>query len=67
LALNSIKSNGIIHFYDFLKEGEFNKAKEKIRKVCKKAGKKVKILRVVKCGQHAPHIFRICVDFKVEY
>ena len=67
LALGSIKSNGIIHFYDFLKEDEFNKAKEKIRKACKKAKKKCNILRIVKCGQHAPHVFRICVDFKVEY
>ncbi|MBU4493027.1 MAG: class I SAM-dependent methyltransferase family protein, partial [Nanoarchaeota archaeon] len=67
LALNSIKPNGIIHFYDFLKEDEFEKAKEKIRKACKRAKKKCKILRIVKCGQHAPHVFRICVDFKVNY
>lgn len=65
LALNSIKSNGIIHFYDFLKEDKFDKAREKIRKACKKAGKKAKILRIVKCGQHAPMVFRICVDFEV--
>jgi len=65
LALGSIKPNGIIYFYDFLKEDEFEKAKEKIRNACKRAKKKCKILRVVKCGQHAPHVFRICVDFKV--
>jgi len=67
LALSSIKPNGIIHFYDFLKENGFEKAKEKIRKACKKAGKKAKILRIVKCGQHAPRVFRICVDFRVNY
>ncbi len=65
LALKSIKKQGIIHFYDFLNENEFYKAKEKIIKACKKAKKKCKILRIVKCGQHAPHVFRICVDFKV--
>ncbi len=65
LALKSIKPNGIIHFYDFLKEDEFQKAKEKIKKACKRAKKKCKILDIVKCGQHAPHVFRICVDFKV--
>jgi len=65
LALGSIKPKGIIHFYDFLKEDEFEKSKEKIIKACKKAKKKCKILRIVKCGQHAPHVFRICVDFKV--
>jgi len=24
-----------------------------------------KILDLVKCGQHAPHVFRICVDFEI--
>ena len=66
LALKSIKKRGIIHFYDFLNEKEFHKAEEKIRKACKKAKKECKILRVVKCGQHAPHGFRICVDFRVD-
>jgi len=65
LALGSIKLNGTIHFYDFLKEDEFEKAREKIRNACKKANKKCRILRIVKCGQHAPRVFRICVDFKV--
>ena len=65
LTLKSIKPNGTIHFYDFLKEDEFNNAKEKIKNACKRAKKKCKILRIVKCGQHAPHVFRICVDFKV--
>jgi tRNA G37 N-methylase Trm5 len=66
LALKSIKKQGIIHFYDFLNENEFYKAKEKIKKACMKAKKKCRILRVVKCGQHAPRVFRICVDFKVD-
>ncbi|MDD5087036.1 MAG: hypothetical protein PHV16_04760 [Candidatus Nanoarchaeia archaeon] len=65
LTLKSIKNKGTIHFYDFLNENEFYKAKEKITKACKKAKKKCKILRIVKCGQHAPYVFRICVDFKV--
>jgi len=65
LALSSIKPNGVIHFYNFLKENEFDNAREKIRNACKKADKKCNILRIVKCGQHAPRVFRICVDFKV--
>ena len=65
IALGVVKDNGIIHFYDFLHEDEFDKAKEKIRKACKKDGKKCKILRLVKCGQHSPRTYRLCVDFKV--
>lgn len=65
LALKSVKKKGIIHFYDFLNEDEFDKAKEKIDKTCKKLKKKYKILRLVKCGQYSPHVFRVCVDFEV--
>ncbi len=63
-ALKAAKKNTIIHFYDFLHEQEFNKAKEKIDKACKKLKKKYKILNLVKCGQFGPGIYRICVDFK---
>jgi len=64
-ALNAAKKGAIIHFYDFLNEGEMDKAKEKIDKACKKKKLKYKILDIVKCGQFSPHVFRICVDFKV--
>ena len=65
VALKSVKKNGIIHFYDFLHESEFDKAKEKVKNACKIAGKKCRILRLVKCGQQSPRVFRICVDVKV--
>ncbi|GAG38880.1 unnamed protein product, partial [marine sediment metagenome] len=65
LALKKIKNKGIIHFYDFLHENQFDEAVEKIDLACKKAKKKYKIIRLVKCGQFGPGIFRICVDFKV--
>ena len=65
LALFKIKNKGIIHFYDFLNENEFDKAAEKISKSCRKAKKKYKILNIVKCGQFSPSVFRICVDFRV--
>lgn len=64
-ALKAAKKNTTIHFYDFLHESEFSKAKEKIEKACKQAKKKYKILNLVKCGQFGPGIYRICVDFKI--
>ncbi len=60
-ALKAAKKGTIIHFYDFLNETEFKKAHQKIKKACKQC----RILRTVKCGQHAPKVFRICVDFKI--
>ena len=65
LTLKYIKNNGIIHFYDFLHEGEFEKAHEKIKKACDKSKKKFKILNTVKCGQYSPGFYRVCVDFEV--
>lgn len=65
LAITKAKSKGIIHFYDFLNEKEFDKAVNKIDKVCKKLKQKYKILDIFKCGQFSPGVYRICVDFKV--
>ena len=66
LALKSAEKNAIIHFYDFLNEKDIPKAAiNKIKKACKKAKKKYKILNHNKCGQFSPHTYRICVDFKV--
>jgi len=65
VALAASHKGTIIHFYDFQKEGEFEKSVEKIRKACDAAGKKFKVLNMVKCGQNAPREFRICVDFEI--
>jgi tRNA (guanine37-N1)-methyltransferase len=65
LAIKAAKKGAIIHFYDFLHEKEFQKAKEKIQKSCKEQKKKYKILNLSKCGQFGPGIYRICVDFKI--
>jgi len=64
-ALSVVKKGGIIHFYDFEHESEFDKGVEKIKLACKKTKKKCNILSITRCGQNAPHVFRICIDFKV--
>ncbi|MBI2670700.1 class I SAM-dependent methyltransferase family protein [Candidatus Woesearchaeota archaeon] len=62
LALNKIKKNGVIHFYDFLREEEIPETGiEKIKKM----KRKFKILNVVKCGQIAPEKYRVCFDIKI--
>ena len=65
VAISKAKSGTIIHFYDFLHEDEFKIAHEKIDKACKKNKIKYNILKTSKCGQHAPRIYRICVDFEI--
>ena len=64
-ALMVSKKGTVIHFYDFLEEEKFFLAIEKIDKACRKNKMRYKILELVKCGQHAPHVFRVCVDFEI--
>lgn len=64
-ALAVSKKNTMIHFYDFLHEYSFNDAVKCIEEACKRNGMRCKILSINKCGQHAPYIFRICVDFEI--
>lgn len=65
-AFLAAKKGTIIHFYDFLHETEIpHRAFYKIEKACKRNKLKCKILNWVKCGQHAPRVYRICVDFEV--
>jgi tRNA (guanine37-N1)-methyltransferase len=62
-ALSVSKRGTVVHFYDFLREDEFDKAIGKIDSACKRNSVSYRVLRTVKCGQHAPRTFRICVDF----
>ena len=64
-ALMVSKKGTVIHFYDFLEEYEFGDAIKKIDKACKKNRMRYRVLETVKCGQHSPHVFRICVDFEI--
>ncbi|MBI5880936.1 class I SAM-dependent methyltransferase family protein [archaeon] len=64
-AFSAAKKGTIIHFYAFEEEGRFDVAERRILDACKKNNLKCKILKTVKCGQHAPRTFRICVDFKI--
>lgn len=65
LALKKAKPKAVIHLYDFLSEPEIPSQRKVILAIGKKAKKKLKILRVVKCGQFGPGVFRICFDLKV--
>ncbi len=65
VALGKIKKKGIIHLYAFLHEQEFKDYSQKIKEICHKTKRRIRILRKVKCGQFSPGVFRICFDLKV--
>jgi len=66
VAFRKIKKSGIIHYYGFYEEKD---AKSELKKLimgeAKKAGKKVKIVKIKKAGDIAPYKYRYRVDFKV--
>ena len=59
------KKGTIIFYYDFCPEKEKYVIVEKIKEEAKKAGKKVKIVKVKAAGEIAPYKIRLRVDFKV--
>jgi tRNA G37 N-methylase Trm5 len=65
LALMAAKRGATIHFYDFLHEDDFGLAEQKVAKACTKAKRRFRVLSFVRCGQHSPRTYRICLDFKV--
>jgi tRNA (guanine37-N1)-methyltransferase len=64
-ALSVAKKGTIVHFYDFLEVSKFDEAIKKIDVACKKRKMRYKVHGTFKCGQHAPYVFRICVDFEI--
>ena len=66
VGIPALKKGGTLHFYDFLHEELFEDAKAKITKACRSLKRHADFVTVVRCGQHAPHIYRICVDAVLE-
>lgn len=64
-ALAKIKKKGTIHLYQFAEENKFAEAEQKVLKECKQLNRKCTILQIVKAGQHAPRVFRVCLDVEV--
>jgi tRNA (guanine37-N1)-methyltransferase len=65
VALSKIKKGGIIHLYAFLNEKDIDKEALRFKQICKDLGHSTRILKKIKCGQHAPYTFRVCYDIKV--
>jgi tRNA (guanine37-N1)-methyltransferase len=66
VALKKVKKNGILHFYDFLHEKDFEESEEKIIGECKKQKRKCKTLNFVKCGHYGPGKYRVCIDAQIK-
>jgi len=66
LALESIKDNGIIHWYQFAKEEEFEDLIKKAKEIAENKNKKLENITVKKVGQIGPRTWRIRINFNVK-
>lgn len=56
-ALKVSKTGAIIHLYYFVDE-------KNIKKIGKNLSKGLKLLKIIKAGQHSPRKYRVCYEFK---
>ena len=64
VVFKKIKKNGMIHYYGFYEEDKVDEMKQMIADEAKKAGKKIKILRIKKAGDIGVRKFRYRADVK---
>jgi tRNA (guanine37-N1)-methyltransferase len=65
VALKIAKKGTIMHIYCFEHADKIEEGVKSIEKEFKKAKRRFKLIRTVRCGQQGPRIYRICVDVKV--
>lgn len=61
-ALSVSKKGTVIHYYTFKEEGSFEDAVTELQNAFGRKGFSLGSWEIVKAGQHAPRIWRICVD-----
>ena len=64
-AFDSIKDGGVIHYYRFAGEDEWDEVVGEVEKVASQKGKRFEVVGKELCGHYAPYIYRVCLDFKV--
>ena len=64
-CIPAVKKGGMLHYYDFGSLDKFDQIADKVKLACEKLGRKCRIIRKVKAGEHAPRVYRVCVDAKI--
>lgn len=65
VAFKVLKKKGFIHLYLFSDESKLREIGDAILDICRKLGKKCKIVGVSKAGQNAPRQYRVRVDIQL--
>lgn len=59
-------AGAVVHYYSFEHESEFENAVDTVRAAIRRSDRTLVGHNVVKCGQHAPRVWRVCVDAKID-
>lgn len=67
IALKAAKKGTIIHLYLFIDKDSLDEraGKEMVTKLGVAHKKKLRFLKIVKCGQYSPSTFRACLEFRI--
>lgn len=65
LAIENLEENGVIHYYRFMEDDNWEELEEEIRETSEKSGLEYEILDRVRCGERGPSMERVCIDIKV--
>ena len=66
LALDRLKPGGLLHYYAFCNEGEFDLPLAELQDVAVGVGAEIQDADIHKCGHIAPGKYRICIDAVVQ-
>lgn len=64
-ALNILKPNGWLHFYDLQNSQQFHCSTAKIRRACRAHQRSLESEKITRCGHCAPRTYRICIDARI--
>jgi len=65
-ALRVLKPESWLHFYDMQDKGSLAKSVTKVDAVCRAANRQLLDADVTTCGHCAPHLYRICVNSRID-
>ena len=64
LALNHSEDNGVIHYYRFVEDKNYNKIIQEVEDSSANTERRVEILDYCVCGERGPGVERVCFDLK---
>lgn len=66
LALDLIKDKGVIHYYRFLEEENWEEIEEEIARAVEAKGLRYEVLNRVVTGERGPSVERVCLDIRIQ-